>query len=73
MAILEKNINVILVLYLYSKMKTHIDFVCPLPRQAIDIIKQIEPYSRHRSEFVFPSPFKVDRGISGAILSDTLN
>ncbi|WP_165785185.1 hypothetical protein [Aliarcobacter cryaerophilus] len=54
-------------------MKTHIDFVCPLPRQAIDIIKQIEPYSRHRSEFVFPSPFKVDRGISGAILSDTLN
>ena len=56
-----------------EKMKTHIDFVCPLSRQAVDIIKQIEPYSRHRSEFVFPSPFKTDRGISGATLSDTLN
>ena len=56
-----------------EKMKTHIDFVCPLSRQAVDIIKQIEPYSRHRSEFVFPSPFKADRGISGATLSDTLN
>ena len=56
-----------------EKMKTHIDFVCPLPIQAIDIIKQIEPYSRHRSEFVFPSPLKADRGIAGATLSDTLN
>jgi integrase len=56
-----------------EKMKTHIDFVCPLSRQAVDIIKQIEPYSRHRSEFVFPSPFKADRGISGPTLSDTLN
>ncbi|RBQ29792.1 tyrosine-type recombinase/integrase [Aliarcobacter vitoriensis] len=56
-----------------EKMKTHIDFVCPLSRQAVDIIKQIEPYSRHRSEFVFPSPFKADRGIAGATLSDTLN
>ena len=56
-----------------EKMKTHIDFVCPLSRQAVDIIKQIEPYSRHRSEFVFPSPSKNDRGISGATLSDTLN
>ncbi len=56
-----------------EKMKTNIDFVCPLPRQAIDIIKQIEPYSKHRSEFVFPSPNKTDRGIAGATLSDTLN
>ncbi|MCT7588979.1 tyrosine-type recombinase/integrase [Aliarcobacter butzleri] len=56
-----------------EKMKTHIDFVCPLSRQAVDIIKKIEPYSRHRSEFVFPSPSKNDRGISGATLSDTLN
>ena len=56
-----------------EKMKTHIDFVCPLSRQAVDIIKQIEPYSRHRSEFVFPSPSKNDRGVSGATLSDTLN
>ena len=56
-----------------EKMKTHIAFVCPLSRQAIDIIKQIEPYSRHRSGFVFPSPSKNDRGVSGATLSDTLN
>ena len=56
-----------------EKMKTHIAFVCPLPRQAKDIIKQIEPYSKHRSEFVFPSPSKNDRGVSGATLSDTLN
>ena len=56
-----------------EKMKTHIDFVCPLSRQSVDIIKQIEPYSRHRSEFVFPSPSKNDRGVSGATLSDTLN
>ena len=56
-----------------EKMKTHIAFVCHLSRQAIDIIKQIEPYSRHRSGFVFPSPSKNDRGVSGATLSDTLN
>ncbi len=56
-----------------EKMKTHIAFVCPLSRHAIDIIKQIEPYSRHRSGFVFPSPSKNDRGVSGATLSDTLN
>ncbi len=56
-----------------EKMKTHIDFVCPLSRQAVNIIKEIELYSRHRSEFVFPSPSKNDRGIAGATLSDTLN
>ena len=56
-----------------EKMKTHIAFVCPLSRQAVAIIKQIEPYSKHRSEFVFPSPSKNDRGVSGATLSDTLN
>ncbi len=56
-----------------EKMKTKIDFVCPLSTQAIDIIKKIEPYSRHRSEFVFPSPNKNDRGIAGGTLSETLN
>ena len=40
--------------------------------QAIKLIQEIEPYSRHRSEFVFPSPQKSDRGVSGATLSDTL-
>lgn len=55
-----------------EKMKMKISFICPLPKQAIEILKEIEPFSRHRSEFVFPSPMKNDRGISGATLSDTL-
>ncbi|RXJ76592.1 integrase [Arcobacter sp. F155] len=55
-----------------EKMKMNIEFVCPLPHQAVKLIKEIEPYSRHRSEFVFPSPQKSDRGVSGATLSDTL-
>lgn len=56
-----------------EKMKMKIDFVCPLPHQAVKIIKEIEPYSRHRSKYVFPSSQKNDRGISGATLSDNLN
>lgn len=56
-----------------EKMKTKIDFVCPLPRQAVEIIKNIEPYSKFKGEFVFPSPLKKDRGVSGATLSDTLS
>ena len=56
-----------------EKMKMKVDFVCPLPTQAIYILKQIEPFSRHKSKFVFPSPYKNDRGVSGATLSDTLN
>jgi integrase len=55
-----------------EKMKMKIDFVCPLSSQAIKILKEIEPYSRHRSRFVFPSS-KKDRGVSSATLSDTLN
>ncbi|PHO09938.1 hypothetical protein CPG37_06245 [Malaciobacter canalis] len=54
-------------------MKMKVDFVCPLQKQAIAILKQIEPFSRHRSRFVFLSPYKNDRGVSIAILSDTLN
>ena len=56
-----------------QKMKMKIDFVCPLPKQAIKLIKEIKPYSHHRSEFVFPSPQKNDRGVSGATLSNNLN
>ncbi len=56
-----------------QKMKMKIDFVCPLPKQAIKLLKEIEPYSRHRSEFVFPSPQKNDRGIAGGTLSNNLN
>jgi integrase len=56
-----------------EKMKMNVDFICPLPIQAVNILKQIEPYSRHRSKYVFPSPTKNDRGVSGATLSETLN
>lgn len=56
-----------------EKMKMKVDFVCPLPIQAIKILKQIEPFSKHRSKYVFPSPYKNDRGVSGATLSNTLN
>ncbi|MDN5125882.1 integrase arm-type DNA-binding domain-containing protein [Aliarcobacter butzleri] len=56
-----------------EKMKMNVDFVCPLPSQAIKLIKEIEPFTRHRSKYVFPSPQKSDRGVSGATLSDTLN
>jgi integrase len=56
-----------------EKMKMNVDFVCPLPLQAIKLIKEIEPFTRHRSKYVFPSPQKSDRGVSGATLADTLN
>ena len=56
-----------------EKMKMNVDFVCPLPSQAIKLIKEIEPFTRHRSKYVFPSPQKSDRGVSGATLADTLN
>lgn len=56
-----------------EKMKMNVDFVCPLPSQAIKLIKEIEPFTRHRSKYVFPSPQKSDRGVSGATLTDTLN
>jgi integrase len=56
-----------------EKMKMNVGFICPLPIQAVNILKQIEPYSRHRSKYVFPSPTKNDRGVSGATLSETLN
>jgi integrase len=56
-----------------EKMKMNVDFVCPLPKQAIKLIKEIEPYTINRSKYVFPSPQKNDRGITGSTLADTLN
>lgn len=55
------------------KVSTNNDFIFPLPIQAIQILKNVEIYSKNRSEFVFPSPYKNDRGVAGATLSDTLN
>ena len=56
-----------------EKMKMNIDFICPLPKQAIKLIKEIEPFTRQRSKYVFPSPQKNDRGVAGATLADTLH
>ncbi len=56
-----------------EKMKMKVDFVCPLSKQAIPILKKIESFSKHRSRFVFLSPYKNDRGVSYATPSDTLN
>ena len=56
-----------------EKMKMNVDFVCPLPKQAIKLIKEIEPFTRQRSKYVFPSPQKSDRGVAGATLADTLH
>lgn len=56
-----------------EKMKMNVDFVCPLPIQAIKLIKEIEPFTKHKSKYVFPSPQKSDRGVAGATLADTLN
>ena len=56
-----------------EKMKMNVDFVCPLPKQAIKLIKEIEPFTRQRSKYVFPSPQKNDRGVAGATLADTLH
>jgi integrase len=55
-----------------EKMKMNVDFLFPLPKQAVKIIREIEPYSRHRSKYVFPSNIRIDQGISRAVLSDTL-
>lgn len=56
-----------------EKMKMNVDFVCPLPKQAIKLIKEIEPFTRQRSKYVFPSPQKSDRSVAGATLADTLH
>ena len=56
-----------------EKMKMNVDFICPLPKQAIKLIKEIEPFTRQRSKYVFPSPQKSDRGVAGATLADTLH
>lgn len=55
-----------------EKMKMKVDFIIPLPTQAIRILKEIEPYSRHLSKFVFPSMYKNDRSVCGGTLSATL-
>ncbi|WP_066159718.1 tyrosine-type recombinase/integrase [Aliarcobacter skirrowii] len=55
-----------------SKMKTKKDFVLPLSKQAIDIIKAIKPFSYHKSKYVFPSPTSNLKNINDATINHAL-
>lgn len=55
-----------------NKMKTKKDFVLPLPKQALEILKTIKPYSFEKSTFVFPSPTSNLKPFSDATLNHAL-
>ena len=55
-----------------NKMKTKKDFVMPLSKQAIKILKTIEPFSSHKSKYVFPSPTSNHKNINDATINHAL-
>lgn len=55
-----------------EKMKTNKDFVLPLSKQALEILKTIKPYSFDRSKYVFPSPTSNLKPFSDATLNHAL-
>ncbi len=55
-----------------NKMKTKKDFILPLSKQAIDILKSIEPFSAHKSKYVFPSPTSNLKNINDATINHAL-
>jgi len=55
-----------------EKMKTKKDFILPLSKQAIEILKMIEPFSAHKSKYVFPSPVSNLKCLSDATLGHAL-
>lgn len=55
-----------------NKMKTKKEFVLPLSKQAIEILKLIEPYSKDKSKYVFPSPTSNLKPISDATVNHAL-
>ena len=55
-----------------DKMKTGNDFVLPLCDKAIEIIKKIEPYSKPKSIYVFPSPTSNQKALSENTLNHAL-
>ena len=55
-----------------NKMKTKKDFVMPLSKQAIKILKTIEPFSSHKSKYVFPSPTSNIKNINDATINHAL-
>lgn len=55
-----------------EKMKTKKDFILPLSKQAITILKMIEPFSSHKSKYVFPSPTSNLKCMSDATINQAL-
>ena len=55
-----------------DKMKTKHDFVLPISNYSIQLLKEMESYSRHKSEYVFPSPTTTLKPLSDAVLSHAL-
>jgi integrase len=55
-----------------SKMKTKKDFILPLSKQAVDILRIMESFSKPKSKFVFVSPTSTLKPISDATLSHAL-
>ena len=53
-------------------MKTKKDFIMPLSKQAIEILKKIEPFSAHKSKYIFPSPTSNLKCINTATLNHSL-
>ena len=55
-----------------NKMKTNKDFVLPLSKSALKILKVIKPYSFDKSKYVFPSPTSNLKPFSDATLNHAL-
>ena len=56
----------------FHKMKTNKNFVLPLSKQALEILKAIKPYSFDKSKYVFPSPTSNLKPFSDATLNHAL-
>lgn len=54
------------------KMKTKKAFVLPLSKQVIKILRFIEPFSAHKSTYVFPSPTSNAKCMSDATINHAL-
>lgn len=55
-----------------SKMKMDREHIVPLSKKVIALFKQIEPITRHKSIYVFPSPYSNSKPISEGTLTVAL-
>ena len=55
-----------------DKMKMKLTHIVPLTDSMIKIIKETEPFSRHRSKYLFPSPTDTKRTVSENTLGSGL-